>query len=43
MAEVKIEETNWEELEELRQWEPIGTYSVNQAKEAYEESKEEEF
>ena len=41
MAEVKIEETNWEELEEVRQYEQ-NSFSYEQAREAYKESKEEE-
>ena len=42
MAEVRIEETNWEELEQIRQEEP-NSYSYRQAMEAYQESKEEEY
>ena len=41
MAEIKIEETNWEELEEVRQYEQ-NSFSYEQAVEAYEESKETE-
>lgn len=41
MAEIKIGETNWEELEELRQYEQ-NSYSYERAMEAYKESKEEE-
>lgn len=39
MSEIIIEETNWEELEELRNHEE-NSYSLSQAYEAYEESKE---
>ena len=40
--EIKIEETKWEELEELREYEPIGVYSERQALESYEEYKREQ-
>ena len=40
MVEIKLEEEKWEEINQL--FEPIGMYSMDQAKEAYEESKEEE-
>lgn len=40
MVEIKWEEEKWEEINQL--FEPIGSYSMSQAKEAYEESKEEE-
>lgn len=42
MSEVKIEEYNWEELQELRDSEP-NSYSIRQAQESYEESKEEQM
>ena len=40
MVEIKLEEEKWEEINQL--FEPIHIYSIDQAKEAYEESKEEE-
>ena len=39
MSEIIIGETNWEEVEELRDHEP-NSYSLKQAYESYEESKE---
>ena len=39
MTGIIIEETKWEELEELRKYEP-NSYSMEQAYESYEEWKE---
>lgn len=39
MSEISIEETKWEDLEALDQSEP-NSYSLEQAYESYEESKE---
>ncbi len=41
MLEVNINETDWEDLEDLRQYES-NSYSYEQAIDAYNESKEEE-
>ena len=41
MLEVTINETDWEDLEDLRQYE-TNSYSYEQAIDAYNESKEEE-